>query len=168
MDFWNLIGRSYLAWELSSLQSLAVNFIHFLAYTLEKGSFVCFSIYLGSILLLTSAAVAWDYCPREGTCSQFVPLTPAHYVQIILSLQTSILLPVCLAYSGILHVRGLIAMIFKVLTFLIFVLQWEYINSIPATLYLTYWKVRWYTLSQEVFRLLRTSASGSVAIKIMF
>lgn len=56
-----------------------------------------------SILLLTSAAVSWDYCPREGTCSQFVPLTPAHYVQIILSLQTSILLPVCLAYSVRIH-----------------------------------------------------------------
>ncbi|EFX74594.1 hypothetical protein DAPPUDRAFT_226653 [Daphnia pulex] len=57
-----------------------------------------------SILLLITAAVAWDYCPRDKeTCSQFVPLTPAHYVQIILSLQTCILLPVCLAYSVRIH-----------------------------------------------------------------
>ena len=53
-----------------------------------------------SILLLTIAAVAWDYCPREGTCSVAAPLTPAHYVQIVLSLQTCVLLPVSLAYSG--------------------------------------------------------------------
>ncbi|XP_046643375.1 transmembrane protein 192-like [Daphnia pulicaria] len=59
-----------------------------------------------SILLLITAAVAWDYCPRDKeteNCSQFVPLTPAHYVQIILSLQTCILLPVCLAYSVRIH-----------------------------------------------------------------
>ena len=54
----------------------------------------------GSVLMLTASAVAWDYCAREGPCSQFVPLTPGHFVQIVLSLQTSILLPVSLAYAG--------------------------------------------------------------------
>ena len=58
----------------------------------------CFPI-LGSILMLMIAAIAWDFCPHEGTCSVAAPLTPAHYVQIVLSLQTCILLPVCLSYS---------------------------------------------------------------------
>ena len=61
---------------------------------------VSFLILAGSILLLTIAAVAWDYCPREGSCSDTAPLTPTHYVQIVLSLQTSILLPVTLSYCS--------------------------------------------------------------------
>jgi len=56
-----------------------------------------------SILLLLIAALSWDYCPREGTCSVAAPLTPAHYVQVVLSLQTCILLPVCLSYIVRIH-----------------------------------------------------------------
>lgn len=56
-----------------------------------------------SILMLTSAAVAWDNCSKEGPCSHFVPLTPAHFAQIILSLQTCILLPVSLVYGVRVH-----------------------------------------------------------------
>jgi len=53
-----------------------------------------------SILLLMTSAISWDFCPRSGSCSVAAPLTPFHYVQIILSLQTFILLPVSVAYAG--------------------------------------------------------------------
>ena len=56
-----------------------------------------------SLLLLIAAAIAWDYCPRSGACSVAAPLAPHHYVQIVLSLQTSILLPVSLAYAVRVH-----------------------------------------------------------------
>ena len=100
MAIWNLIARLCLAWEHSSSPSPVVMTFFLKLYNVALHSYILLFKFSGSILLLTSAAVAWDYCPKEGTCSQFVPLTPAHYVQIILSLQTSILLPVCLAYSG--------------------------------------------------------------------
>ena len=61
-------------------------------------------ILIGSILLLTIASVLWDYCPsREGTCGWVAPLTPSNYVQVVLSLQAVILLPVTLAYSIRVH-----------------------------------------------------------------
>ena len=55
--------------------------------------------------MLTIAAIAWDYCPsREGgTCGWVAPLTPSNYVQVVLSLQAAILLPVTLAYSIRVH-----------------------------------------------------------------
>ena len=60
----------------------------------------CIFLYLtGSILLLMIASILWDYCPREGTCGWVAPLTPSNYVQVVLSLQAAILLPVTLAYS---------------------------------------------------------------------
>lgn len=54
----------------------------------------------GSVVLLVTAAIVWDYCPADGgACSARVALTSVNYVQIVLSLQTAVLLPLCVAYA---------------------------------------------------------------------
>ena len=53
------------------------------------------------VVLLVTAAIVWDYCPADGgACSARVALTSVNYVQIVLSLQTAVLLPLCVAYAG--------------------------------------------------------------------